>query len=57
MVFLIDLRKRLCAKDALYVANLLKLTNLKFPRFLVPAYFIFKANLQPNQVAIPVFKT
>ena len=30
------------------------LSNLNFPRFLVPGYCIFKANFQSNQVAIPV---
>ena len=33
----------------------LTVTNLNFPRFLVSAWFIFKANFQSNQVAIPLF--
>ncbi len=33
----------------------LKLSNLIFPRFLVPGYLISKASFQSNQVAIPVF--
>ena len=32
-----------------------QLSNLNFPLFLVPGYFIFKANFQSNQVVIPVF--
>ena len=37
---------------------ILLLFKSNFPRFLVPGYFIFKANFQSNksnQVAIPVF--
>ena len=34
----------------------LKLSNLNFPRFLVPYYFNFKANFQSNQVAISGFQ-
>ena len=33
----------------------LKLSNLNFPRLLVPVSSIFKANFQWNQVAIPGF--
>ncbi len=32
-----------------------KMSNSNFPRFLVPGFFIFKANFQSNQVAIHVF--
>ena len=36
---------------------LIGMSNLNFPRFLVPGFFIFRANFQSNQVVIPIFSS